>query len=594
MKIFFPLLLAQLSQSSFFNFTQPLSLIVKILLGGIGLSLLVAGIFFLLLRVRAKNSIFFISGLLPTVLTVALIPNLRVFGYHGWLQAGIVYRILAGNIPPLNPLFWGEKVFYPWGYPLLLALISKVLNVSPFYAAALASVLSLIFLLVMTFKIAQLFTPDRTDCLFATFVSLYAFTFSQGFWNPFQWIFKKIFGTAFIEIRAVPILEKFNGCTGFPLGIAFFAAALYFLLVLFNRPKPDYKSYAALFLSILGVGFFYPLLLPGVVAGLVVVSGFVYFQRSKIPASLALALLFLSLLILIPYLYPLSAFKHEAARFQASFFSRHEIQNLGILLVTVFPISAILFSGKTALLEIFKIKKKTLLHLMLAMIANMALFLLVRAPIGTEYKFLSLASYGLGILGGICFSRIYAKKRFLCFLLMSLFLQPLGTDLVKKIVFWKTASESYEEKGIRTRPRDKDEAEVDDWILTHTKKDDVFIDSKMTLPIFASRVLFIGWDADEEIQGYNMTVKMILKELNGYDPKLVDERWLIVENLLSDAPLDETRLRRLAQICRGHDVYLLTRSPEQKRKFSGNHFFTESFHNQNFALFRMNPPGSSS
>jgi len=98
------------------------------------LSLLLAGIFFLLLRIQAPRWTFLVLGVVPSALFLFALPNLRVYGYHQWSQAGLVYQILLGHLPPQNPLLAGEPEHYPWAYALLLAGLSKLLGLSPFWS----------------------------------------------------------------------------------------------------------------------------------------------------------------------------------------------------------------------------------------------------------------------------------------------------------------------------------------------------------------------------------------------------------------------------------------------------------------------------
>ena len=68
--------------------------------------------------------------MLPPGVLFLMVPSLRVYGYHGFIQAGIVYQLLSGQIPPTSPLLAGRPGTYPWAGALVLAGTSKVLGIS--------------------------------------------------------------------------------------------------------------------------------------------------------------------------------------------------------------------------------------------------------------------------------------------------------------------------------------------------------------------------------------------------------------------------------------------------------------------------------
>ena len=204
---------------------------------------------------------------------VAVYPSLRVYGYHGFVQAGIVYQILNGNVPPTSSLLAGQPGTYPWAGALVLAGISRLLGISPFWAASLVAVASLAVLLVITYRIGLLATGDAEASLFGTAVSLYAFTFTQSVPDN---ALKSGLGTLlpfpFNEPRGAPILEKFNGCTAFPLGLALYAVALLLLLRLAREGSPRWRAVVAFAASLLALAFVYPFFFPPMALLCVVVA----------------------------------------------------------------------------------------------------------------------------------------------------------------------------------------------------------------------------------------------------------------------------------------------------------------------------------
>ena len=82
-------------------------------------------------------------------------------------------------------------------------------------------------LLIVTYRIGLLVTGDMEASLFGTAASLYAFTFTQSVPDSALKIgLGRLLPFSFTEPRGAPILEKFNGCTAFPLGLALYAVSL--------------------------------------------------------------------------------------------------------------------------------------------------------------------------------------------------------------------------------------------------------------------------------------------------------------------------------------------------------------------------------
>ncbi|HVP57161.1 MAG TPA: hypothetical protein VMU02_03600, partial [bacterium] len=71
-------------------------------------------------------------GVAPVALIYVLNPEFRVYSFHSFMHAGIIYQILNGNIPPTDPLLAGHAVAYPWGGHLIAAGLSRVFDITPF------------------------------------------------------------------------------------------------------------------------------------------------------------------------------------------------------------------------------------------------------------------------------------------------------------------------------------------------------------------------------------------------------------------------------------------------------------------------------
>jgi hypothetical protein len=563
------------------------------LLGAAALSLLLAGLFFLLLRVGAPRWTLVLLGVLPSVLLLVCLPNLRIYGYHGWVQAGIVYQILQGHIPPQNPLLAGEPGTYPWISALLLAGISKTLGVSPFWSATIVAIGSLAVLLVLTYQIGRLATGDTTAAVFGVATSLYAFTFTQSVpETPLRRFITETLRLPY-EPRGAPLLEKFNGCTGFPLGLALYALALLCLLRMAAERRSRPGLVAGLLVGVVGVGFVYPFFfIPAALLCLTTgalawrISGTSRGQLAVIGGVLALAAAAVA-----PYYLQL-------ARGRAGPVLRIAppdclLRGAGVLLVTLLPMSLLLTWARVAVREIMRERGAPAAILGISVVSNLLLFAGLSAPLWSQYKFLLLGTYALGIIGGVAFRVLYVRTWPVALLVFSAFLLSFGLDCVHKATAWRKVAEPYCESGVSLDHADPAEAELYRWIRSRTPPGSVFVDSKLSVPVFGQRSLFVAMPATKNLKaytttpgdGYTLDLRIILRVVDGYPETLVTERQRIAARLLSGRLPTAAELAALRAA--GPKTYLITRTPSLGSRIARLGSFPMAFRSSAFAVWDL-------
>jgi hypothetical protein len=463
----------------------------------------------------------------------ALNPNSRVYSHHSFYRAGIAYQILNGFIPPRDCLFAGEPLHSPWGYPFLVACVSKVLNVTPFYSFAITNIISIILVIWLVFAISRLLIDDQRANVFSVIISIFGISIF-GTVGP-----KLLFPTFnnHLEFRATPAFTKFTTSCGDPVGLVLFFLFVYSIIKLFRNDKIIINS--ILFaISILGCGFIYPPMFPAVVFGTVAVclgmaimrkrNHFVCYFRRIVLISIILVS---GILLLIPYWSVISSGVRQSVDL---FDFRFVLRNLTIYLFWCLPIVVIIILNRKFLKS--QLCKQPLIILSIIIVATAFSYIFVHLLASAEYKFLMLSTVSLGIFGGVAFYFMSQWcNRVVVFVLLLLFTIPSI-----KLVLWRVKSLrdipiSYTEKGIYIYSTDTEENELYEWIRNNTPIDSIFIDTELNIPIFAQRSLFIGMDkvGGDPTIGYttnrDKNIDVFLKQRHGHNTDLVNTRRSIVK-----------------------------------------------------------------
>ena len=126
----------------------------------------------------------------------------------------------------------------------------------------LINIVSLVLSIVLVYKISQQLIRDEKANALSVIISIFGTTiFSRNTISTML----SCFHSGRPENRALPAAIKFSNVNGAPIGIVFFLLFVYAIIKLFaNRERWSYA--AVCFVSVLGCGFFYPPMLPGVIA----------------------------------------------------------------------------------------------------------------------------------------------------------------------------------------------------------------------------------------------------------------------------------------------------------------------------------------
>lgn len=495
-------------------------------------------------------------------------PSWRVYYSHGLFRGSLVYQILQGHAPPLDPLFAGGPVKSPWAFPWLAAQIVQFFEITPFRSFQLINSVCLGLCIWIVYRIAGLLTHNQKIRLFSSMITIFGITpFSD---DLIFWI-QHLFHVGPNRWRAIPVFVKFVDASGDPMGLVFVLLSLYAFLKLPHTTKQVKYSFL-LSCAVLGCGFFFPAFFPGLVCGLIAAALAGILLRAKqclyAPKYFLLLLLLLAIpcILLLPYIRQTSSGPRTETQFfnPPAFFS-----NLTRYLVPFLPILVLLWWNRKWLTS--TLNTKVSFALLIFSGINLIAFLCINIPANAEYKFLVLSFVSLGIIAGTVFEYIRKKNPFVCLFLFLLFLLPFAIVMNKTIhrlgnqLFTNIFTDApwVTEKGIFIESLDPEERELYQWIRTHASEEAVFVDTSWWIPIMAQRRLWMGLDRPNGSFYIGYSISMIqLKERNAYPDDRFFTRKNILENLYglrTDIPENH-----LAEQIKQKNLWVVVRTEELK------------------------------
>jgi len=485
----------------------------------------------------------------------------RIYSIHGFIHSGIVYRILSGQIPPTNPFLAGQPLLYPWGYHSGAALICSAFNISPFYAFNIINLASLIVVMVLIYRIAGFVFSDISTRIMAVIISLFGTTILTV--NAIRSLGGYI--NIPLEYRgAVPVLYKFIGINGVPVGLMFYCIFLLVILRLSSKKKCGLE-WAVLAVCALGVGFFYPAMLFGLYATALAVALFWWTKcRHKPALNLRKRALFLllvlggSALALIPYLKGISSGLSVVEALTSGQAIIYKVLGYFILMG---PLLVVIYLNR----KCYRNNADFWLVSVLAVCvtANFAVYILLNLPTGTEYKALILSSVTLGIVAAAPFVNMISHARKpVALLVLALFLIPSGSAIHSVLGLHDKKPPLYREEGQALVPRDSQQKELYQWIRTNSSPDSVFIDSDILTPILGRRSLFIAPDKWSD-PGFSL---QYLRDVCRYDNKLLRSRKEAVLALYQGREDGWSMARKHLCLPSGAQLFIVWRYPELKHR----------------------------
>lgn len=561
--------------------------------------LALAAAFALVVTGLARARAWRVLVLLPIGLVVfvyAANPAHRVYSFHGFFHAGIVYALMNGEIPPRNPLFAGRPMLYPWGYELLSAGVATLFRVTPATGFAAINVAALGLTIAALDRIRRRLELDDGATAFAVLSLLGVTCFD---WGPIaSWA--SAYWPGRMEARGTPPLSVFTHPTGATLGIALFLLA-YDALLEAARPQAEGSRvlpFVRVGLALAAVGFVYPMQFLGMAAavGLAGIAGawregawdLGFAARTYAAAAAATA-------ALVPYFVSISRGKAETAKLLPAISSAALFDGVGVAIVTIGPMLLIAVLGRRAYADLVRRRPEAVRLGVAFALGAFATFVLLNAPEQAQYKNLILASVATGVGGSLAMRRLCERRPVVFAAVLALLFVPLATDVAFKLTGDWRVTDPLREEGTRLVHLDPPEAALYAWIDANTGTHDVFLDTYLTLPVFARRAIYSAVDfrrdlADAVVRphdGLGTTPGVALRLMSGYPEEQIRWRQTVVHNVIySPAPVTPAAFAELRrQATHGRRVYAIARDGFARDKLAADARFEAVFTNDAATIF---------
>ena len=558
--------------------------------GAVLLAALALGVVMAALRWQLHGFWLALLAGLPLVLLL-LDTEFRIYSFHGFVHTSYVYRLMEGGLPPTDPLLAGEPLRYAWGLHALVAAASHVLRLTPPTCFALFNVISGVATAVLVYRIASHITRERGAAVFSVLLALFGLSlFAHG---PASHLVEWFSGAA-PEGRLVPV-QKFTNAQTNQAGILCFSLGLLALVAQATQGAgPRRASRVELFGATLAAALLYPLAwaplvgVAGASTGLLWLTGRL---SGRTTLGLAGAVLLASALA-SPYLVAVVAGRDPQAALRPELSPSHLARNLLELGLALGPALLLTLPGRLHVASGDASAPRLVLWVSVGVGAGG--FLVLHLPWHSEYKFLALACLCLGVLAGPGLWALCQRSRF-GFVLAWAFLVPVAAFFTQEFRALRGEPGSVLEQGPYLVTSDPREAELQSWIREHTQDRAVFVDTRLTIPVFGRRSLYVALDhagsRPERIRahaGWGLHPTRILELLIGHPPATIAARQAVANALLSaDAsPPSETVLAELRRLPDA-EIFVVTRRAAEARKFEGDPRWQPVFASGRLRVWRL-------
>jgi len=536
-----------------------------------------------------------ILALLPVLLIYLVNPHYRIYSRHGLMHVSIVNQVLVHGVPPEAPWLAGQPLAYPWAYHVLVAGMRSLLYAPASVCFAAINLVCLTGTVVLLSMIAGLITPDRRTRCFAVLLALFGMTpFCRG---PITHVLKPLFARwvgSPLLVPGVPAVEKFSNVNATPLGIFFTAWFFYLTLQLLAGGSRPWWRYALLFLAVVGAGYFYPLMFLGlgVCTGLGGLLALMYHGRRCIPAVLAYAgCAAAAALVVAPYVLEIaSARTAHHPGLQASWAGvGHNclrwLGNIGVVLL----IAAWEYRRVGGLIR--PVHFPWLLLVVFGMVLG-GMYAVLSVPPRNEYKFMMQSALCLGVAGSVLVAGFVQRSRFIALPLLTLLLLTFGSDLWARIGHPRPATPLVE-TGAGLRHRDPERNALYTWIANETPSDAVFVDTDMWIPVLGRRSLLVGLHVTHpgagkpDLAGWTIPPLLLLVNIFGYPPDLVESRAQLVQSLYAAGPIEETTIAALRRAGASRPVYVVYAPAFRPDRLRDDPRFDRVYEHARYVVYRL-------
>jgi hypothetical protein len=190
------------------------------------------------------------------------------------------------------------------------------------------------------------------------------------------------------------------------------------------------------------------------------------------------------------------------------------------------------------------------------------------------YKFLMASMLPLGLLVAAPLRRLTETRPVPALACLLLLFLPMGMGMGRAVTEGWPAAQPLTHRGAYLEPLDPAERGLCRWIAERTPKEALFVDSRLTVPPFGRRRLFVGLPQPAAPpgthDGWGMPPELILGGVTGADTERAERRRQIALELLapSAGPANGI-LERLRAEAGGMPVYVIARDDSVAARMTG-------------------------
>ena len=244
--------------------------------------------------------------------------------------------------------------------------------------------------------------------------------------------------------------------------------------------------------------------------------------------------------------------------------------------------------------ELYENRRSVLMFLLLAVGMLLLSYLLVAMPASTGYKILIFSEICLGLLLAAPMRALFHKRYILAFPILLFFALPTSAKIAPRLFFGWPVTVQASENAIFVEPTNAEEHELYAWITKNTSSQAVFIDTRLEVPVFARRALFVGLDPVVEIadglpDGWYVRASTFIREIIGVGSEVADRRRILAQQLLdrSELPLDGSVIHQLRNEVGDRSLYVIARDGRVRSRLAAMEQFAVMMENDAAMLLRL-------
>lgn len=554
-------------------------------LGLLGVATLLHGV-----RRRAPGWALLLVGCAPTL--VLLREGFRLYSFHGFMHASIVYQVLTVGIPPTDPLVGGQPLRYPWAHDALLALGVRAFDITPDIAFAVFNVASLLATFLLLYGVAG--TLSRCHSARVLGAALAVFGVSPLAGEPIAtWIAQP----AITPEEAIYPLAKFLHANNNQAGLLGFACFLLLLVkLLAARGSGRLLEVLGLAGVVWATALLYPLAwAPAVGSGGASTVAILAMRGKRAwPAALRVAgALGLGSILALPYLVPLQQGRGDPA-LALALHPVHLRNTLLASLLALGPIGLLLCLFRDRWMPALREHRDAWICVGVAALVPTGMFMLLHASNHVEHKMLSLTTLAVGLLTGVPLAPLLERRAWAVGLVLFAATLPAFHHVASLATMAVHDPDRYVASGSALEPVAPAERAVALWIRERTPPRAVVLDTSLQTPLCAQRALYApmlpkAGRPDAQLAGWRMEPHKIAILSFGHPKERIAERSEHLIRVLSprkprptDALLEEIRERSATAA-----LYAVSRGPRARRRLVADPRFALVFEAPPLAVYRF-------